>query len=45
MTARYRKRLREYDPALPRYEIIVCETSPETGSRPFDAGIATHSEA
>ena len=45
ITDRYRSRLREYDPALPRYEIIVCETGPERGSRAFEARVTTQSEA
>lgn len=45
VTEQYRATLREYDPALPRYEIIVCQAGHEEETRLLDVRAATRSEA
>ena len=43
-TEQYRARLREYDPGVPRYELIVCEADDEQPVA-FDPRQPAHSEA
>lgn len=44
-TEQYRMILREYDPDLPRYEIVVCQAGHEEETRLLDARATAHSEA
>lgn len=39
-TAQYRERLRDYDPSVPQYDIVICQGHPTVSPRSTESGVA-----